>query len=70
MILTRGNGYAGYKLNIPIASFPMQMTINRMTDFKISWSLGDYGLKIPRLTPDEVAAVEWFWVNTLKCPAM
>jgi hypothetical protein len=72
LILTRGNSFAGWKVDIPVASFPMKDTLDHMTDFKPrnGWLISERVLKVPKLSAEEAAAVEWFWVNVLHCPVM
>jgi len=71
LILTRGNSFAKWKISIYIASQAMRRMTDKMTGFNTKeCRCGIRELKVPRLSAEEVAAVEWFWVNVLKCPAM
>lgn len=71
LILVRGNSFAGQTVFVDIASSAMEEMALRMKGFKVN-DPDDKALtiKVPKLTPDELAAVEWYWVNILKCPLL
>lgn len=71
LILCRGNTFAGWKIEVPVASPPLQGMAEYMTTFRPEFWKGGYlvNLKVPKLTLEEVSAVEWAWVNVLKSPA-
>ena len=71
LLLTRGNSFAGQKVIVDTASPEMEEAAQRMKGFQVKFSEDkDLTIHVPKLTPDELAATEWYWVNVLKCPLL
>jgi len=72
LILTRGNHFAKHVVEVEIPLRPIQGMVDKMTGFKVATDKDEEArqLTVPELSAEEVAAVEWFWVNILKCPIL
>gem|GEM_PF-5554346 len=78
LILVRGNILAGRKIEITAPNiYARPMIFEKMKEFKPKrepLKLGETELKriismtVPRLTDEQVKAVEWLWQNVLHCP--
>ena len=71
LALVRGNSFTGQKIIVDIASPDIQEMALRLKGFKVKDPKDNpLTIKVHKLTPDELAAVEWYWVNVLKCPLL
>ena len=75
LILVRGNTFAGKKVEIKNARTNVKKMASKMEDFSpevIPYELGNESvfITVPELSKEEIAAVEWLWINVLRCPAI
>lgn len=77
LILLRGNGFAGKEIigsDMNGASNTMIRGMAELYPIRVKFSGESDGgycnIMIPRLSARELYALEWYWVNILRCPAL
>ncbi len=75
LVLVRGNILAGQNIKISAPNLYARGMLGKMSEFSPRIETDRVDLKriifmtVPRLTDEQVQAVEWLWQNVLHCPA-